>query len=97
MAGTRQVLFIQGGGAGVHDGWDNKLSDSLRRELGTGFEVPLSAHARRGRPELPSAGAQRSAARSRPWTTARSSSATRWAAQFSSTRLPSGHHNGSSA
>jgi hypothetical protein len=36
---TRQVLFIQGGGAGVHDEWDNKLFDSLRRELGDGYEV----------------------------------------------------------
>jgi pimeloyl-ACP methyl ester carboxylesterase len=39
MAGSRQVLFIQGGGAGAHDEWDNKLSDSLRRELGDGYEV----------------------------------------------------------
>lgn len=39
MAGTRQVLFIQGGGAGVHDEWDDKLVDSLRRELGEGYEV----------------------------------------------------------
>ncbi|MER7892873.1 alpha/beta fold hydrolase [Micromonospora sp. NPDC094482] len=39
MAGTRQFLFIQGGGAGVHDEWDNKLFDSLRRELGDGYEV----------------------------------------------------------
>jgi pimeloyl-ACP methyl ester carboxylesterase len=39
MAGTRQVLFIQGGGAGAHDEWDNKLFDSLRRELGDGYEV----------------------------------------------------------
>ncbi len=39
MAGTRQVLLIQGGGAGVHDGWDNKLFDSLRRELGAGYEL----------------------------------------------------------
>lgn len=39
MAGIRQVLFIQGGGAGAHDGWDNKLFDSLRRELGDGYEV----------------------------------------------------------
>jgi predicted alpha/beta hydrolase family esterase len=30
MAGTRQILFIQGGGAGVHDEWDSKLFDSLR-------------------------------------------------------------------
>ena len=34
-----QVLFIQGGGAVVHDQWDDKLADSLRRELGDGFEV----------------------------------------------------------
>ncbi|MCP3785493.1 alpha/beta hydrolase [Micromonospora sp. A3M-1-15] len=39
MAGTRQILFIQGGGAGVHDEWDDKLCDSLRRELGNGYEV----------------------------------------------------------
>lgn len=39
MASVRQVLFIQGGGAGVHDGWDNKLVDSLRRELGDRYEV----------------------------------------------------------
>ncbi|NES16010.1 MULTISPECIES: alpha/beta fold hydrolase [Micromonospora] len=39
MAGTRQILFIQGGGAGVHDEWDHKLVDSLRRELGDGYEV----------------------------------------------------------
>jgi hypothetical protein len=30
----RQVLFVQGGGAGVHERWDSKLVDSLRRELG---------------------------------------------------------------
>jgi pimeloyl-ACP methyl ester carboxylesterase len=39
MAGTRQILFIQGGGAGAHDEWDDKLFDSLRRELGDGYEV----------------------------------------------------------
>ncbi|MFI6332391.1 alpha/beta hydrolase [Micromonospora chersina] len=39
MAETRQILFIQGGGAGVHDEWDDKLSDSLRRELGNGYDV----------------------------------------------------------
>ncbi len=39
MAATRQVLFIQGGGAGAHDEWDDKLVDSLRRELGDGYEV----------------------------------------------------------
>jgi hypothetical protein len=39
MKHTRQVLFIQGGGEGTHDEWDDKLVDSLRRELGDGFEV----------------------------------------------------------
>ena len=34
-----QVLFIQGGGSGAHDEWDNKLVDSLRRELGPDYEV----------------------------------------------------------
>jgi hypothetical protein len=36
---TRQILFIQGGGARAHDDWDDKLVDSLRRELGDGCEV----------------------------------------------------------
>jgi len=36
---TRQILFVQGGGEGTHDEWDNKLVGSLRRELGDGFEV----------------------------------------------------------
>jgi len=35
----RQLLFIQGGGQGTHDEWDDQLVDSLRRELGAGFEV----------------------------------------------------------
>ena len=35
----KQVLFIEGGGAGAHDEWDNKLVDSLRRELGPGHDV----------------------------------------------------------
>ena len=39
MTGGRQILFIQGGGAGTHDEWDDKLVDSLRRELGAGHEV----------------------------------------------------------
>jgi predicted alpha/beta hydrolase family esterase len=39
MARPRQVLFIQGGGAGAHDEWDDKLAESLRRELGGGYEV----------------------------------------------------------
>ena len=39
MTVARQVLFIQGGGAGVHDEWDDKLVASLRPELGDGHEV----------------------------------------------------------
>jgi predicted alpha/beta hydrolase family esterase len=39
MVRTQQILFIQGGGAGAHDDWDDKLFDSLRRELGDGCEV----------------------------------------------------------
>ena len=39
MAMTRQIVFIQGGGASVHDDWDDKLVDSLTRELGDGWEV----------------------------------------------------------
>jgi len=39
MTRTRQILFIQGGGAGAHDEWDDKLVESLSRELGTEYEV----------------------------------------------------------
>ena len=39
MSTTRQVLFIQGSGAGTHDEWDDKLVDSLRAGLGPGYEV----------------------------------------------------------
>jgi predicted alpha/beta hydrolase family esterase len=35
----RPVLFIQGAGEGTHDDWDDKLVDSLRRELGQAWEV----------------------------------------------------------
>jgi len=36
---NQQILFVQGGGEGTHDEWDDKLVDSLRRELGDAFEV----------------------------------------------------------
>jgi len=36
---TKQVLFVQGGGEGVHDEWDNKLVGSLERELGPNYEI----------------------------------------------------------
>jgi predicted alpha/beta hydrolase family esterase len=35
----RQILFVQGGGADVHDSWDNHLVDSLRRDLGDDYEI----------------------------------------------------------
>ena len=34
-----QVLFIQGGGEGTHDEWDNKLVESLGRKLGPDYEI----------------------------------------------------------
>lgn len=33
------VLFLQGAGAGVHDEWDIRLVESLRRELGPSWRV----------------------------------------------------------
>ncbi len=35
----KQILFVQGGGAGTHDEWDKKLVDSLARELGPGYDI----------------------------------------------------------
>lgn len=35
----RQLLFVQGGGADVHDAWDDKLVESLRRELSPDWEI----------------------------------------------------------
>jgi predicted alpha/beta hydrolase family esterase len=32
-------MFIQGGGEGVHDSWDQRLFESLSRELGDDYEV----------------------------------------------------------
>lgn len=39
MENRTQLLFIQGGGEGVHDEWDARLVDSLMGELGDGYEV----------------------------------------------------------
>jgi predicted alpha/beta hydrolase family esterase len=36
---TKQILFVQGGGEGTHDEWDNRLVASLKRELGPGYEI----------------------------------------------------------
>jgi predicted alpha/beta hydrolase family esterase len=38
-SGSPQLLFVQGGGAGAHDEWDDKLVESLRRELGPNFKI----------------------------------------------------------
>jgi len=35
----KDVLFVQGAGEGVHAEWDLKLVESLRHELGSGYEV----------------------------------------------------------
>lgn len=39
MSDKNQILFVQGAGAEAHDQWDNKLVDSLRRELGPRYEI----------------------------------------------------------
>lgn len=39
MAWSRQVLFVQGGGAGAYDAWDGSLVDNLARQLGDGYEI----------------------------------------------------------
>jgi predicted alpha/beta hydrolase family esterase len=36
---TRQLLFVQGGGEGAHDDWDDKLVASLERALGPDYAV----------------------------------------------------------
>jgi predicted alpha/beta hydrolase family esterase len=35
----RQVLFVQGGGRGAHDSWDNKLVASLKGALGPDYTI----------------------------------------------------------
>jgi len=39
MSLKRQLLFVQGGGKGAHDEWDDKLVASLRQELGEGWDI----------------------------------------------------------
>jgi predicted alpha/beta hydrolase family esterase len=36
---TKQILFVQGGGEGAHDEWDDKLVASLGRALGHGYAI----------------------------------------------------------
>jgi predicted alpha/beta hydrolase family esterase len=46
---AKQVMFVQGGGAGTHDEWDDKLVASLQRALGPDYAIhyprmPNEAH-----------------------------------------------------
>jgi pimeloyl-ACP methyl ester carboxylesterase len=44
MTVTRQILFIQGGGAGAHDEWDDKLVESLTSDLGARLPQGVQVH-----------------------------------------------------
>lgn len=39
MTTKQQLLFVQGGGKGTHDEWDDKLVASLREQLGSSYDV----------------------------------------------------------
>jgi pimeloyl-ACP methyl ester carboxylesterase len=52
-----QVLFLQGGGAGVHDGWDSRLVAGLRSALGAGWTVRYPALPDEADPSLDAWGA----------------------------------------
>jgi predicted alpha/beta hydrolase family esterase len=45
-----QILFIQGAGETTHDAWDNKLVDSLARELGPAYAIRYPAMPEEGDP-----------------------------------------------
>lgn len=47
-----QILFLQGAGEGTHADWDSKLVDSLRRELGAGYDVRYPAMPGEGDPDF---------------------------------------------
>lgn len=50
----RQVLFVQGGGEGVHDEWDDKLVASLEDELGPDYEIRYPRMPNEGEPQYSS-------------------------------------------
>jgi predicted alpha/beta hydrolase family esterase len=50
---TKQILFIQGGGAGAHEQWDSKLVASLARELGQQFDIRYPQMPNEGDPSYP--------------------------------------------
>jgi predicted alpha/beta hydrolase family esterase len=49
---AHQVLFIQGGGEGTHDKWDNKLAENLGRELGPDYEIRYPRMPNEGEPRF---------------------------------------------
>lgn len=52
----RQILFVQGAGEGVHDRWDNTLVESLRRHLGSDYEIRYPPMPNEADPEVESWG-----------------------------------------
>jgi pimeloyl-ACP methyl ester carboxylesterase len=54
MLAKHQVLFVQGGGEGVHRDWDQQLVDSLRRELGQSYELHYPRMPHEAEPEYAS-------------------------------------------
>jgi pimeloyl-ACP methyl ester carboxylesterase len=54
MQVKRQLLFVQGGGKGTHDEWDDKLVASLRRELGQDCEIEYPRMPNEGDPSYAS-------------------------------------------
>ena len=67
MTPTRQILFIQGGGAGAYDERDAKLAESLRRKLGSSSRSATRACPAKATQITPG-GARRSGASWRTWT-----------------------------
>ena len=49
---VREILFVQGAGKAVHDEWDNKLVESLRREVGPAYEVRYPVMPNEADPQL---------------------------------------------
>lgn len=49
----KQILFVQGGGEGTHDAWDDKLVHSLETELGPDYAVRYPPMPNEGDPNYP--------------------------------------------
>lgn len=49
----RQILFVQGGGEGTYDAWDDKLVHSLETELGSNYTVRYPPMPNEGDPNYP--------------------------------------------